>query len=211
MSSMTTTAPDGGTRMRSEDRRALVLEAATLVFGERGYHGATTDAVARAAGVSQPYVVRMFGGKEAMFLAVLDRTLDRIIGAFREALDENRRTADPDDVDALAMCIGRNYVDLLRDRGLLLSLMQAFLLGADPDIGPHARAGFRRVYRYLRDEVGLPADRVHEVLAQGMLINTVVGLKMVDDIDDDPAAAELLGQLFPTKLEVLLSMRESAS
>jgi AcrR family transcriptional regulator len=64
---MTTTAPESGsTRMRSEDRRVLILEAATAVFGEQGYHGATTDAIARAAGVSQPYVVRMFGSKEAL-------------------------------------------------------------------------------------------------------------------------------------------------
>ncbi|MBN8883980.1 MAG: helix-turn-helix transcriptional regulator, partial [Salana multivorans] len=47
--------------MRGSERRELVLSAAAEVFGERGYVGATTDAVARAAGVSQPYVVRMFG------------------------------------------------------------------------------------------------------------------------------------------------------
>lgn len=211
MSSMTSAPETNGTRMRSEERRAQVLEAATRVFGERGYHGATTDAVARAAGVSQPYVVRMFGSKEAMFLAVLERTLDRIVEAFRGAYDENSRSADPADLEALTACIGRNYVDLLHDRGLLLTLMQAFMLGADPVIGPQARAGFRRVYGYLRDEAGLPAAQVQEVLAQGMLINTVVGLKMVDDIDRDPVAAELLGELFPSKLDVLLSMRDPVS
>ena len=78
MSSVSIDAPEAGTRMRSEERRALVLESATHVFGERGYHGATTDAVARAAGVSQPYVVRMFGSKEALFLRVFDRYLTRL-------------------------------------------------------------------------------------------------------------------------------------
>ncbi|MCU1580821.1 MAG: TetR/AcrR family transcriptional regulator, partial [Microbacteriaceae bacterium] len=54
------------TRMRAEDRRELILEAATRVFGDRGYIGATTNLVAVAAGVSQPYVVRIFGTKEKL-------------------------------------------------------------------------------------------------------------------------------------------------
>src|SRR3954447_15313241 len=90
MSSVTLHAPEKtaepATRMRSVDRRELILEAATAVFGERGYVGTTTDAVARAAGVSQPYVVRMFGTKEALFLEVLHRALDKLMAAFRGAL-----------------------------------------------------------------------------------------------------------------------------
>src|SRR4051794_26469431 len=92
MSSVTIHAPEKtaetATRMRSGDRRELILEAATSVFGERGYFGATTDAVARAAGVSQPYVVRMFGTKEVLFLEVLRRALDRLLTTFRAALAE---------------------------------------------------------------------------------------------------------------------------
>ncbi len=74
------------TRMKADERRELVLEAATLVFGERGYFGATTDGVAKAAGVSQPYVVRMFGTKETLFLAVLERALERLLRTFRAVL-----------------------------------------------------------------------------------------------------------------------------
>src|SRR4051794_17727597 len=122
MSSVTVEAP---TRMKSEQRRELILAAAAVVFGERGYVGATTDAVAKAAGVSQPYVVRMFGTKAALFQAVLERSLDRLITQFREEIQQ----FDPATGD-LHACIGKRYVELLADRGLLLSLMQAFLLGA---------------------------------------------------------------------------------
>lgn len=212
MSSMTTTAPDAGsTRMKSEDRRALILEAATEVFGERGYRGATTDAVARASGVSQPYVVRMFGTKEALFLAVLERALDRVIACFRSAVEENRESGDADDPEALAKCVGRNYVDLLSDRGLLLSLMQAFMLGSDPVVGSAGRAGLRRVYAYLRDEVGIDAEATNQFLAHGMLLNTVVGLRMADDYDRDPAVRELLDEMLPTKIDVLLHLRDTES
>jgi TetR/AcrR family transcriptional regulator len=204
MSSMTTTAPEsGGTRMRSEDRRVLILEAATAVFGERGYHGATTDAVAREAGV--------FGSKEAMFLAVLDRALDRIIETFRTSIEENRASGHTHDREELARCVGRGYVDLLADRGLLLSLMQAFMLGSDPVVGAAGRAGLRRVYGYLRDEVGLDAEATTDFLAHGMLLNTVVGLRMADDYDSDPAVRELLDEMLPTKIDVLLQLRDTDS
>src|SRR4051795_11692585 len=86
MSSMSTNIAEPTARMKSPERRQLILEAATAVFGERGYVGTTTDAVARAAGVSQPYVVRMFGTKEALFLEVLHRALDKLLVTFRTAL-----------------------------------------------------------------------------------------------------------------------------
>ena len=197
MSSVTVTeaAP---TRMKSEDRRELILAAAAVVFGERGYVGATTDAVAKAAGISQPYVVRMFGTKAALFQAVLDRSLDKLIAGFREEIDEHRPTDDD-----LPMCIGRRYVTLLSDRGLLLSLMQAFMLGADPEIGPTARAGFLRVYRLLRDEAGFTPEQSTEFLSGGMMINTLVGLRMGADFDTDPEVREMLTAAMPTKAALL--------
>src|SRR5690606_37756000 len=120
MSSVSTSEPETtGTRMRADERRALVLQAATRVFGERGYHGATTDAVARAAGVSQPYVVRMFGSKEELFIAVLDRALDRLMATFEAALAESEDASASGDADAVSRCIAQNYAELLSDRGLL--------------------------------------------------------------------------------------------
>lgn len=211
MSSVSIDAPEAGTRMRSEERRALVLESATHVFGERGYHGATTDAVARAAGVSQPYVVRMFGSKEALFLAVLDRAVERMMTAFRKAVDESAGRIARGEADGIGGCIATNYVALLADRGLLLCLMQAFMLGADPVVGPEARACMREVYVFLRDEAGMSPTEAHEFLATGMMLNTLVGLRMADDYESEPAVRELLDEVFPTKLEFLLSLRDRTS
>src|ERR1700709_1680827 len=85
---MSTMTLETATRMSSADRRESILKAATAVFGTRSYVGATTDDVARAAGVSQPYVVRLFGTKEKLFLAVLNRAVDTLMTAFRRALAE---------------------------------------------------------------------------------------------------------------------------
>ena len=87
MSSMTTTDVPIP-RMKAEDRRELVIQAATAVFGDYGYYGTTTDQIARAAGVSQPYVVRMFGTKERLFTTVLERALEMLLDTFRAALAE---------------------------------------------------------------------------------------------------------------------------
>lgn len=193
--------------MPAQQRRELVLAAATKVFGERGYLGATTDAVAREANVSQPYVVRMFGSKAALFEAVLERSLVRLIDGFRASAAEfEQLRVDQPDLD-LEDCVGRHYVDLLRDRGLLLSLMQAFMLGADPEIGPTARAGWMRVYRCLRDEVGLSPQATVNILSVGMLINTLVGVRLAADWDDADVR-ELLDAALPTKAALLHELAE---
>lgn len=200
-------------RMPAHERRELILAAAAKVFGERGYVGATTDAVAREAAVSQPYVVRMFGSKAALFEAVLNRSLDRLLDMFREAAHEYEQVEEPeDDLDAeaaLKQCIGRNYVDLLHDRGILLSLMQAFMVGADPEIGPIARAGWMRVYRSLRDEIGMAPEDVVEILSAGMLINTLVGLQLAAEWDDADVR-EMIDTALPKKAGVLRDLAEEA-
>src|SRR3954468_22886846 len=84
-------------RMSAEDRRELVLEAGTRAFAHGGYHGTSTDAVAKEAGVSQPYVVRIFGTKLDLFLEVFERAVGRIKAAFEEVLDERPFDAASED------------------------------------------------------------------------------------------------------------------
>jgi len=191
------------TRMASDERRVLVLEAATAVFGQRGYAGTTTDQVATAAGVSQPYVVRMFGTKEKLFLAVLQRALDTLMSAFRRALADESPIPVHDRM-------GTAYADLLTDRGLLLSLMHGFVLGSDPEIGKLARCGFLEVYKFLKDEVGMTPAEASDFLAHGMMLNTLVGIRMTDEFDTNPDARELLETAMPTKLAVLRGITGAA-
>lgn len=193
-----TTAAQPIPRMKAEERRESILKAATIVFGDFGYGGATTDQVARAAGVSQPYVVRMFGTKENLFLEVLQRCLDHLLARFHEELAEG--------TDDLGRRLGRTYVDLLSDRGLLLSLMNSFAMGSDPVIGKAAREGFLRVYEFLRKDAGFGAQQVQSFLASGMLINTMVGLRMSDDFEVNPLAAECLVTALPEKLDIVLDL-----
>jgi TetR/AcrR family transcriptional regulator len=194
-------------RISSIERRESILAAASRVFGERGYIGATTDQIAQAAGISQPYVVRMFGGKEALFLEVLQRALDKLIVAFRQAIADSRAAGEPE--DAVDARIGTAYVDLIEDRGILLSLMQGFIMGHDPVIGKAARDGFLEIYRILRDEAHFEPDRIRGFLADGMLFNTLIALRLPDEYETNDAAKELIECTFNTKLAMVLDVAGS--
>ena len=199
---------DTGKRLSSEERRRQILVAALAVFGARGYDGATTDEVARAAGVSQPYVVRLFGSKENLFLATIEEALARMLAGFRAALADTDAEREPgvSEEKAAGKRIGQAYVDLLEVRGLHQTLANAYLMGSHPVIGPAARRGFAAVWRFFRDELGLDPDEARAFMAEGMLISTMIGLRLVDDYGSDPQITELFRSCFPTELPHILDL-----
>jgi AcrR family transcriptional regulator len=60
-------------RLPSEQRRALIVEAAGRLFGAWGYDATRLDDVAAAAGVTKPILYRHFDDKQALYLALLER------------------------------------------------------------------------------------------------------------------------------------------
>src|SRR5512139_406180 len=72
-------------RMSADERRATVLDAAMIEFGQNGFTAASTEAIARRVGVSQPYLFRLFPGKKAIFLAAAERCVEDTIRTFEEA------------------------------------------------------------------------------------------------------------------------------
>src|SRR6478752_4188105 len=121
-------SPVKQTRMSATERRELVLAAASRAFARDGYHGTSTDAVAREAGVSQPYVVRMFGSKSRLFADVFDRAMRRIMDTFEPYFDD---VAAAPENDESWLPMGIAYAELLEDRDLLLVMMHGFTSGAN--------------------------------------------------------------------------------
>src|SRR6266704_3291068 len=120
---MTMTRP----RMPAAERREQVLEAAVAEFAARGLAGTSTEDVARRAGISQPYLFRLFPTKKALFLALVERCFRRVEDAFTAAAGD--LTGD----EAMA-AMGDAYERLLDDRTLLLLQMQAYAACDDPEI-----------------------------------------------------------------------------
>lgn len=195
-------SPEESQRLTAEERREQILAAASVVFGERGFHGGTTDAIAKQAGVSQAYVVRMFGGKENLFRETAERASQKVQDAFRDTLaswtgEETMRDK------RLALSI--SYANLVADRGILLTLLHLFSTGHDQTFGPIARECFLAVYRIVRDEVGMEADEATDFFAQGMLMMVLLAMRM-PDAAADPAAAELMACSFGEKAGTLIEL-----
>lgn len=188
MSSMSLQEVRTAPRMTAADRRELILEAATAVFGAKSYVGTTTDEVARAAGVSQPYVVRLFGTKAKLYIAVIERAHACVIAAFRHA--------QPGPPEELKKRMGAAYAGLLAERGMLPVIANSTALGGDPEIGPVARAGFNSIWRFVRDEAGFTEEETRDFMAAGMLINAIVGLRLVDSYGTEESVTEVLDACF---------------
>jgi AcrR family transcriptional regulator len=173
-------APGGthGPRLRADERRAEVIEAAVLAFASGGYAGTSTEEIARLAGVSQPYLFRLFGSKRELFIAAVSRMFDRIRGTFEAAA---RQPVDvPEGYDPVLASIGHSYGALLADRSLLRMQLHAFAACDDPEI----RAVVRRGFADLVDRVGQLADTPPEALraffAEGMLMNVAAAMDLAD-------------------------------
>ena len=125
--------------MPAAERRELVLEAAVAEFAVHGLAGTSTEDVARRAGISQPYLFRLFPTKKALFLALVDRCFQRVQGTFAAAAGD--LTGD----EALT-AMADSYTRLLDDRTLLLLQMQIYA-ACNED-----QAQFKGIFvRYLHD------------------------------------------------------------
>src|SRR3954447_15215073 len=114
-----TTATKTKPRRSSDERREHVIAAAVSEFARHGYHGASTGAIAKRAGISQPYVYALFPSKRDLFLAANAEVKDRIRGRFAEAA----RGLETSEERLHAM--GQAYVDLLDNREEIMFQHQA--------------------------------------------------------------------------------------
>src|SRR5215216_1954166 len=96
-------------RRSATERRREIIEIAISHFAQHGYNGTSTDQVAREAGISQPYLFRLFGTKRELFLGCHEVMHGRIADSFAEAA-----RGVPADQRMAAM--GQSYAGLLADR-----------------------------------------------------------------------------------------------
>ena len=160
-----------GPRMPAEQRRELVLGEAMTAFAAHGYAGTSTEEVARRAGISQPYLFRLFPTKKALFLALVERCFRRVRDEFAAAAGE--LTGE----EALA-AMADAYEALLDDRILLLMQMQAYAACEDPEIRDATRTGFRKLWEQVERITGLPYQTVVDFFAVGMLMNVAAAMNL---------------------------------
>ena len=164
------------TRQTADERRETVFAAAATEFARAGFHGASTDAIAKAAGISQPYLFRLFGTKKELYLATSERKMEEVYQVFERA---SRGKTGEEALHAM----GDAYRELIADRERLQLMMQCMAAAADdPDI----REGMRRVWRDLVELVGRVApdatpEQTSSFFARGMLLNVLNAMRLFDE------------------------------
>jgi len=161
------------TRMRAADRRTQVLAAAAHEFAEGGLRGASIDAIARTAGITQPYVFRIFGSKKALFLEVVAASFDQLADNLLAAAEGKTG------LDALS-AMGARYNALLADRTALQLQLQAYAACADPEVREAVRGHLAHLWDTVASTTGLDAVTVKTFLAFGMLLNANAALHLAE-------------------------------
>lgn len=172
--------PPVATRKTAAVRREEVLEAAVKEFARRGLDGTSTEAIARRAGVSQPYLFRLFGTKKELFLATCARCFELVLASFQEAA---RGREGPEALKAA----GRAYGRLLEDREMLLAQMQMYAACNDSDVRDTARRGFAQLYRSVEEASGASPAELRDFFARGMLMNVAAAMDLPDICQADDA------------------------
>jgi AcrR family transcriptional regulator len=163
-------------RSSSDERREQVIAAAVKEFAAHGYHATSTAAIAKRAGISQPYIYALFPNKRELFLAVDRHVVDRIRSAFVEAARGHATS------EQRLEAMGQAYVGLLADRDEIRFQMQAHAAAGDPELGDAIRRDFTGLWEDVRRASGASDDEVRDFMAKGMLLNVAASLELVDEL-----------------------------
>ncbi len=149
-----------------EDRKEQIIDKAVKMFAESGYYKATTGMVAKAAGVTQPYVFHFFKNKEELYNAVIDRAFSRVYDTFAEVEAP---------ADQLMERMGKVFVEIMHThRDEIVMVMQAHAI-SEPGIREHVRVKFRMIHESITakfDRAGIPNAEAaaSRFIATGLLI-----------------------------------------
>ena len=194
MTATPTTRPRG-TRLPRLARRRQLLDAATAVFVARGYHAAAMDEIAERAGVSKPVLYQHFPGKQELYLALLDESVDRLVeavtGAIRATSDNRER------VNATFAA----YFGYVAEHSGTFKLVFESDLTSDPAVrdklAEAERTCAQLISQVIKDDAGLADDEAY-LLSIGLLGMAQVSarhwLATTDAIPRD-AAAQLVARL----------------
>lgn len=169
-----------GVRGSAESRREDVLQAAMTEFAVGGLSGTSTDAIARRAGISQPYLFRLFPGKKALFLAAVERTFDLVDQVFRDA-------AEDVSAEQAKEAMGLAYGALLAENHAFLQLqLQAYATSVeDPEVRELTRRLFGRLWTTVMTVSGMDEQTAQAFFAHGMLLNITAAFGITADCPED--------------------------
>jgi AcrR family transcriptional regulator len=161
------------TRQTAAERRVAVLSAAVTEFAKSGYAGTSTDAIAARAGISQPYLFRLFGTKKDLFIATYDQVGTRIVKELSGAIEGLNG-------EEAMHAMGMAYLQLLQDPEMLQVQMHGFAAATgDPEIAAACRKTFEVLWHMVKDKLGLDPEMIQNFFANGMLISVMSAIDLL--------------------------------
>jgi AcrR family transcriptional regulator len=144
-------------------------------FAAGGYEGTSTEDIARRAGISQPYLFRLFGTKKELYIASVGR-------CFRETLELFQRAAEGLRGEEALHAIGAAYMEQLQsDRVWLRAQMQSYAAASeDGDIRAAVRAGYGDLVAYAKRVSGADGVKIWQFFATGMMLNVLASMHVTD-------------------------------
>jgi len=150
-----------------------VLAAAICEFARSGYAGTSTEAIAARAGISQPYLFRLFGTKKDLFIATYDLVGDRIIRELTAAGEGLHG-------DEALHAMGEAYLELMQDPDLLQVQMHGFAAATgDADIARSCRRTFEVLWHMVDERLDLDEEVVRQFFATGMMISVMSAIDLL--------------------------------
>jgi AcrR family transcriptional regulator len=145
MAPSTKPASQRGPRLTAVERRASILEAAMRVFSRGSYASATTAAIAREAGITEPVVYHHFKGKAALYGACLVEAWSVLRAKWDAVLD-----GEPDPRMWLPRVAEVGFAALDDENDATRLWLYAITdLAEDPKARPHVVAFTRDLHAYI--------------------------------------------------------------
>jgi AcrR family transcriptional regulator len=171
-------------RRSAAERREEILAIAVRHFAAGGYNGTSTEAIAREAGISQPYLYRLFRTKRELFLACSDRACGHVAEVFRRASDG---VPPAERLDAM----GHAYVaELLPERHEIMLLLQSYAASSDPEVRDHVARRFGELVQEVARLAEVGVAETWDFFSHGMLLNVIAALDLPGRAEAEPWVQE---------------------
>jgi AcrR family transcriptional regulator len=166
-----------------EETKQRIIQGAAQVFGEMGYDGATTRAIAEATGVNEVTLFRHFGNKKNIFMAVIERF--SALPGLRSALAEQLTGNYYEDLATL----GHHFLARMLEhrRSILMSLCMAERLPEVRQVVAQPPPQQQQMLSgYLRQQIergvvrDLPSPELAAKLFFGMLFEFAISQPLLD-------------------------------
>lgn len=169
-------------RRTADERREDVLDAAIIEFATHGLYGASTEAIADRAGISQPYVLRLFGTKKAIFLAAVERVVDQIMDGWANALEHAPLDASPG--DKLRM-LGERYHQHVDEVNALRLVLQSFSSAEDREVRAMSHHCLKIMHAWVREQTGASGAEIQHFFAIGMMLTVAASIQAAEAAESE--------------------------